>query len=220
MAGWPSASLRPPRTWRPRSRRRGKGANGGRSSGFPCGADGSRGSGAPLPFPSSSRCCPRFFCERREWISPKIFGVGPSEPVPGKRLPPPDPRSGNAAEAKARLKRLRGTGALPNVLVKGDLLRGKFAGAAPRGISEAMRPRIWISSSQLCSSRSRSQISAESWSAVAPCLTGVLADRVADQIGRQRVCRQTLAGVSRHPLGVTALHRSATIVVIFQVWNI
>ena len=90
MAGPPLASLRLPGTRRPRSLRRGKGAKGGRASGFPCGAAGSRGSATPLPFPSPSLCCPYFFCERCERSSAKE-GCGWARragPDPGRGTPP------------------------------------------------------------------------------------------------------------------------------------
>jgi len=114
MAGSPFASLRPPANRRPRSRRRGKGAEGGRLSGFPCGAAGSCGSGTPLPFPSSSPCCPGFFfangshefCERgahrpQSLVRVELCIASKGEHLPGPWLCLPDQNPGQLANLKS-----------------------------------------------------------------------------------------------------------------------
>ena len=102
MAGSPSASLRPPGHRRPRSRRRGKGAIGGRFSGFPCGAAGSGRSGTPLPFPSPSRCFVRAFSANgARGVRRMRPQVGPAN-LPLGKWPVEASGSGNAAaEAEA-----------------------------------------------------------------------------------------------------------------------
>ena len=147
MAGSPSPSLRPPANRRPRSRRRGKGAKGGRSSGSPCGAVGASGSGPPLPFPSSSSCCSGFFCERRGQSS--ATGRAGLESFP----PTPRPRS-RAAPGSTRGGGSRGGGdgsnrgrrwARPVVPVKGERAAADLPGPSRAHFYGAVRP--WISNS-------------------------------------------------------------------------
>ena len=138
MAGSPFASLRLPGTRRPRSLRRGKGAKGGRASGFPCGAAGSRGSATPLPFPSPSLCCPCLFCERRGGVR----GRRPQGAAGRKCL------SGNGCRRPRPLIR-----SMASFL---ELL----AGSGLRRLSEARMPWIWIDGSQGSQRRNSSRISA------------------------------------------------------------
>jgi hypothetical protein len=154
----------PPRTWRPRSRRRGKGAKGGRASGFPCGAAGSRGSGTPLPFLPSSSCCPGFFCERREASSAKGGPrAEPGESGLGKSAPrtrsDPDPGARLRGERLTLAFALSWRWAPPVVWLKANFVEADLSGPGRARFHRNTRSWTSIGSSRASAKPSRSRIS-------------------------------------------------------------
>ena len=95
---------------------------------------GASGSGTPLPFPSSSPCCPGFFCERRGQSSVTgRAGRVPRDPrTTIQGCPGLDARRGYPVKAEARVKPSVGAGRRP-------LFRSKasFPGAELPGPSRA-----------------------------------------------------------------------------------
>jgi hypothetical protein len=84
MAGFAIRFTSPSRNPATAKPARGKGAKGGRKAASLAARSGASGSVTPLPFPSSSPCCPGFFCERRGQNSATCrVGLEESAPDPG-----------------------------------------------------------------------------------------------------------------------------------------
>ena len=213
MAGSPSASLRPPGTRRPRSRR-GARAPKAAAKRLPL-RRGPAQAVAPLPWsPLRSRLrCSGFFCERRGQTS-ATGRVGLEEPAP--RPPDRDPRAATHSTPGSTPGGPRGGGgegqALgrrwtpPVVPARVELSRGRLSGAEPHALSwgyetldfDQLFPSV-AESEQVSDFLLNGMIRRVRSDLQSGPVLPALVDRAGDDITRRRGQRATVADCGRRP---------------------